>query len=89
MEASPESATSASHLGPLRETDDSFGQVILNAAKPVLVDLWAPCCAPCRMIAPIVEDLAEEQGGELSLLSLTPTRTGEWLIVWGSGAFRL
>jgi thioredoxin 1 len=62
-EASPESAATGSHAGPDLTTDDSFGEVFLNAAKPVWVDFWAPWCGPWRMIAPIDEDLAEEYEG--------------------------
>jgi len=76
MEASPESATSASHAGPLHAADDSFGQVILNAANPVLVDLWAPCCGPCRTIAPIVEDLAEEHEGRAVIAKVNTDESG-------------
>jgi thioredoxin 1 len=40
--------------------DSNFDEQILNAELPALVDLWAPWCAPCRMIAPAIEDLASE-----------------------------
>lgn len=41
-------------------TDDNFDQEVLKSSKPVLVDFWAPWCAPCRAIAPMIEQLAQE-----------------------------
>jgi thioredoxin 1 len=49
----------------LELTDSNFEQEVLQADKPVLVDFWAEWCAPCRMVAPIVEQLASEYEGNL------------------------
>ena len=41
-------------------TDSSFEQEVLQSDVPVLVDFWAPCCGPCRMVAPIVEEISKD-----------------------------
>ncbi len=43
-------------------TDATFEEVVLNSDKPVIVDFWAEWCGPCRMVGPIVKELAEEYG---------------------------
>lgn len=50
---------------PIHVTDESFEADVLNAALPALVDFWAPWCGPCRMVAPIVKDLAKAYDGRL------------------------
>ncbi|MEK6614668.1 MAG: thioredoxin [Bacteroidota bacterium] len=45
-------------------TDANFDEVVLKSDKPVLVDLWAEWCGPCRMVGPIVEELAKEYEGK-------------------------
>lgn len=55
---------------PTEVTDQSFENQVLKADKPVLVDFWAPWCGPCRMVAPIVEELAEEYDGKVTFLKL-------------------
>jgi thioredoxin len=49
---------------PVHVTDETFEEVVLQAPLPTLVDFWAPWCGPCRMIAPIVEDLAKSFDGK-------------------------
>jgi thioredoxin 1 len=48
-------------------TDDSFKQDVLEAGTPVLVDFWAEWCGPCRMVAPILDDIAKEYEGKLTI----------------------
>ena len=44
----------------LHITQDNFDELVLRSEKPVLLDFWAPWCGPCRMVAPIVEEIAQE-----------------------------
>src|SRR5512136_1744609 len=48
-------------------TDANFDQEVLKAEKPVLVDFWAPWCGPCRTVGPIVEDIAADHAGAISV----------------------
>ena len=64
-------------------TDSDFDALVLEAGEPVLVDFWATWCAPCRMIAPVVEEIAKELGGRVKFLKMdidanpaTPSKLG-------------
>lgn len=51
----------------LAVTEETFDQEVLKAGMPVLVDFWAEWCGPCRMVAPIVEELAVEYAGRVKV----------------------
>ena len=55
---------------PTEVTDNSWDTEVLKSDQPVLVDFWAPWCGPCRMVAPIVDELATEYDGKVKFLKL-------------------
>jgi thioredoxin 1 len=67
----------------LEISDSCFESEVIQADKPVIVDFWAPWCAPCRLISPIVEELAASFGGKVKFTKcnvdenpVTPTKYG-------------
>ena len=55
---------------PREVSDSTFDKEVLKSSRPVLVDFWAPWCGPCRMVAPVVEELAQEYDGKVEFVKL-------------------
>ena len=68
---------------PKAMTDDTFEEELKKADKPVLVDFWAGWCGPCKMIAPILEEIAEERAGDLEILKLDVDANPRWAMEHG------
>jgi thioredoxin 1 len=70
-------------MKPVEITDANFQKEVLNSDKPVLVDFWAVWCAPCKMVAPVVEELAKEYDGKLKVGKLDVDNNPEVSMKYG------
>lgn len=64
-------------------TDTDFEEKVLNSSKPVIVDFWAPWCGPCRMVAPILDELADEYPEDLVIAKVNTDENFEWATKFG------
>lgn len=57
-------------MAEIELTDDTFDREVLQSPQPVLVDFWAPWCGPCRMLAPVIQELCGEYAGRIRVAKL-------------------
>jgi len=68
---------------PIHVTDSAFEKTVLNSQLPVIVDFWAPWCAPCKMVAPTLEKLAKEYAGKMVVAKVNTDENPEWASRFG------
>ncbi len=64
-------------MHPIAVNAHDFEQVVLKSDIPVIVDFWAPWCAPCRIIAPVLEQIAQEYAGRVKVVKLNTDENPE------------
>jgi thioredoxin len=64
-------------------TDSTFESEVLKSSKPVLVDYWAEWCGPCRMVAPVLEEIASEHGSKIDIVKLNVDENPEVVRTYG------
>ena len=68
---------------PIHVTDAAFEKTVLESSLPVVVDFWAPWCGPCKMVAPILDKLAEEFSEKLIVAKVNTDENAEWAMQYG------
>ena len=64
-------------------SEENFNEEVIASAQPVLVDFWAPWCGPCRMVAPIVEEIASEYEGKIKVVKLNTDENQNVAMTYG------
>lgn len=57
-------------MADINLTDAKFDEMVMKSSMPVVVDFWAPWCGPCRLVSPIIEELAKEYAGKVTIYKL-------------------
>jgi thioredoxin 1 len=70
-------------MKPITLTDDNFENEVIKSDKPVLIDFWAVWCGPCKIIAPVVEELASEYDGKIKVGKLDVDENQQSSIKYG------
>lgn len=69
----------------LEVNDKNFTEEVLQSSLPVVVDFWAPWCGPCRILAPVVEELSQEYAGKIKIVKMNtdenPSTPSKYMIV--------
>jgi thioredoxin 1 len=68
---------------PIHVSDAEFQEKVLNSSTLVIVDFWAPWCGPCRMVAPILEELAKEYDGKIIVAKVNTDENPQWAMKYG------
>lgn len=68
---------------PIHISDEVFEKVVMQSTLPVIVDFWAPWCNPCKMIAPTLDKLAQENEGKLIVAKVNTDDHAEWMQKFG------
>ena len=68
---------------PIHVNDNEFENKVLKSSTPMVVDFWAPWCQPCRMIAPVLENLAGEYADKLTIAKINTDENPAWAMKYG------